>query len=704
MKASAAEDLATLYDHQGEDVIFSSFLSGFTDPLDDEQLAELIELDGRKRLVRGLAVPLERYLSAVPDLRGRSNALDAAIEVSLRWLARSSRVDQSAVDQLSAQYPELAEPIREAASLNNALWSTTGLRDAVAGRTTKSLPSDFGPLLQDGAHRYVLRALLGIGATGQVYLAVDRQMSEPGHEALVAVKILPRQDTTILQRVRLADEATKARRIDHPNVVRVIDRGTSEDLEDFIVCEYVEGSDLGAWLQRRNGEVVTREAVALAAAIARGVQAAHSAGLVHCDLKPSNVLMTRDGQPKVTDFGIAMRAHEAEDELRGMERERPIGNLAFISPEQYRMEEGAFSAPSDIYALGGVLYLLLTRRLPNGESVEEIARHHARRGLDRGPVRFEGREVDRDLAAICRRALEPDPRKRYSAAGSLADDLEMWLRAEPLYWTRPSLPRVARLWVRRQPMAAALLLILLGSLVIAGGVVQHLRSRAIVQAARVDAITNGVVAVGKRILHAAETRPPTTRLLETGWMHFYLTQSDYLPTPVDDPAAARAKFTLLERWVAQLDEAGLGDSINAAFMKKTLAFWMIGEGEVERALDLVMELRDILATELRAAGSDPWWADLDCLELLARARNALKNAGASAELADLVPRLVDQAERLDATDRGAPFHLAVLDALEEGCGPQRLHDEGVLRMVTRMRAAIEEDLDLTSPESPSSDR
>lgn len=702
MKATPVADLESLYDHRGEDVIFASFLSGIPAPLNDEQLGELIELDGRKRLLRGLEVTLDRYLSAVPDLPERPDALDAAIEVSLRALARSSRVNREAVETLVGRYPELAEPIREAASLNNALWSTTGFRDAVTGRPTKSLPCSFGPLMPDGEPRYLLRSLLGIGATGQVYLAVDRRMSEPGHDAMVAVKVLPRQDTTIMQRVRVADEATKARRIDHPNVVRVIDRGTSDDLEDFIVSEFVDGSDLGIWLQQREGVVPVRDAVALVAGMARGMQAAHSAGLVHCDLKPSNILMSKDGQPKVADFGIAMRINEAESELSRLPRDRPIGNLAFISPEQYRMEDGAFSAPSDIYALGGVLYLLLTKQLPNGATVDEIAHHHGRKDDPPRPIAIQRPGVDRDVLAICRKALAADPRERYSAAGSLADDLDAWLRSEPLYWTHPSLPRVIHLWVRRQPVSAALITALIALVVIAVGVVQHFAGKARIEEGRRVAFVDAVRGIGSQIANRAESRTPTTRLLEIGWMHQFTSANPALPTPVDDAATARAKFIMLDRWVDLQDERGDGASLTAIMMKKTLALWLIGEGEFDRALDLVTQLRGTLVTTLTVPPSDRWWSDLDAYEAMAQARMQLAGEPSRRELAELAARLSSHAQRFEAIDSGSPEHLAVLDTLEMLYGPDALNEPLAAAAVVDAKANLERDLMLAPNPAPPS--
>jgi serine/threonine protein kinase len=220
--------------------------------------------------------------------------------------------------------------------------------------------------------------LLGSGGSGDVYLAADRQLSEQGHEALVAIKVLA-GDRGPWARQRLIDEATKARRVTHANVVRVLDRGVSDDDEDFVVYEHVAGGDLGEWLDRRPQRLSARDAASLMSRIARGVHAAHAAGLVHCDLKPGNVLMTAEGEPRVADFGIAVRADDEAAQYSG-DREQPIGNIAFIAPEQFRMQDGCFSIAADVYALGGMLYYLVTRATPQ-RSVS---------GRHRGKPRYPG--------------------------------------------------------------------------------------------------------------------------------------------------------------------------------------------------------------------------------------------------------------------------------------------------------------------------
>lgn len=438
---------------RGDVPSLATFLSGVR-VSGDEELAELIDFDARTRLDSDLEVLFERYLEAVPELPNLPISLDAALEFSLRAHSRSNRPTAEAVEALARRYPQLEMAIRNAAALSHGLATTTNLHRMDSQSKQRATPCDFGPVMRNGRSRYRLQRLVGGGSQGDVFLASDEELSEPGSPAMVAIKILRNRPTADPDRWRAIEEATKARRVIHPGVVRVLDRGTSTEDEDYIVYEYVDGGDLEARLLA-GATYSPAGSAQLVASIARGVQAAHSAQVVHCDLKPANVLLTADGQPKVADFGIAARLHPfdiAQERADGL-----IGNLAFIAPEQFRGEENGSAVTADVYALGGLLYHLLTGRLPNGTTPEEVARTHS---LEHGrtqapPLSRAGSSIDQDLQAICRRALSPRVEDRYPTADALATDLESWLDHLPIIWTRPSLVRRASLVARRQPRLVA---------------------------------------------------------------------------------------------------------------------------------------------------------------------------------------------------------------------------------------------------------
>lgn len=460
---SVEQALARLYAEPAADATFAAVLRSLP-VMSEDDLCDLIEADGRARIESGRPVSLDRYLSAMPELRAREVALDTAIDVTLRCYAGQGMSVLEAVDRLLREHPDLASAINDAVMLERAILATDDLREGLLAAVYQRFPADFGPPTSGGRPRYELRKRIGQGTSGEVYLAVDRQLSDPSQPALVAIKILRSLDRGPWARQRLVDEATKARRVHHPHVARVLDLGVSPSGDDYIVYEYVDGGDLDGWLKDHPGLSV-RDRVSLVARVARGMQAAHAANLVHCDLKPGNILVTADGEPKVTDFGIAVRAEELADSP-ATPGSGPMGNPAFVSPEQFRREDGSLTFASDMYALGGILYNAVSGDLPNGESLTAITeRHHTQPP----PPPPSLRSVDPDLDRICGRALEALPDKRYVSAALFADDLDRWLKHEPIGWARPGARRRLGLWRRRRPAVAWLAFALAAAVILGGG-------------------------------------------------------------------------------------------------------------------------------------------------------------------------------------------------------------------------------------------
>lgn len=450
-----------LYD-DGCDPSFRAVVAALS-PGSADELASLIETDGRLRLALGRDVTLDRYLE-VEEVEERGVTLDAAIEMALRSASRSSVPGRRDVEAMVRNYPRLERLIREAADLAATLGSTTSIRRGASNAEyLRRLPFALGPLLADGRPRYELLELVGEGGTGTVYRAVDRNLSDDGAAATVAVKIFsPPSDPALAAWMR--DEALKARRVVHENVVRALDRGDMEGGSSYIVYEFVEGGDLGDRIRLEGLPMHAQSATRLIASVARGVHAIHSAGLVHCDLKPGNIAIGADGRPKVADFGIAMReGHPLEIELS--DSGSPVGTLAFISPEQFRRDPGAYSFPSDIYSLGAMLAFLVSGRTPYGKG--PLKRHS---GL-RVPGRVElDRSFDADLRRIVARATAPEPGDRYASASELADDLDRWGHRQPLPWGRTGPRRRVVLFVRRRPLLAAVAAIAMLGVVVATGI------------------------------------------------------------------------------------------------------------------------------------------------------------------------------------------------------------------------------------------
>jgi serine/threonine-protein kinase len=286
--------------------------------------------------------------------------------------------------------------------------------------------------------RYALDRRLGRGGMASVYLARDGEL-----ERRVAVKLLGasvgRDDAL---RRRFARESRLAARLSHPNVVTVFDAG-EDDGRPYIVMEYVEGETLADVLRRR-GPLPPEEAAEIGEQIAAGLAHAHAHGLVHRDVKPQNLLVTRDGRVKVGDFGVA----RGDDASKLTEAGTVLGTAAYLSPEQ---AAGAQVGPrSDVYSLGVVLYELLAGRTPyRFDSLAEL-------GAPRKPPPDLPPTVPPALAAVVRRCLSPAPTDRPESAAEVGVELRRALEpaAEAPTVTIVSARR------RRAPLVVTLLVVL----------------------------------------------------------------------------------------------------------------------------------------------------------------------------------------------------------------------------------------------------
>jgi serine/threonine protein kinase len=255
------------------------------------------------------------------------------------------------------------------------------------------------------AERYRLMERIDEGGAGEVWQARDERLGRD-----VAIKILGASADEAF-RERFADEARRAAAVLHPNVVTVFDEGR-DGADAFMVMELVRGRTLRDVVADR-GPLRPHEAARLIAQIAAALDAAHEAGVIHCDVKPANVIVDQQGAAKLTDFGIARAA-------RGPREHELIGTARYIAPE--RIEGHAPTERSDIYSLGLVAYELMTGRPPNAEmDTEDLLRLR----LDGRPPSLRSARVgiNEELDAVVAKALARDPQARYATAGAFARDL-----------------------------------------------------------------------------------------------------------------------------------------------------------------------------------------------------------------------------------------------------------------------------------------
>src|SRR5213594_3153830 len=293
---------------------------------------------------------------------------------------------------------------------------------------------------------YELLEQIGRGGQGVVFRA--RQKSLNRIVALKVINLGQWASKAHLKRFRL--EAEAAARLEHPGIVPIHEVG-ERDESCYFSMKFVEGGQLDEVV--RCTPMSIRQAAELIAKMARTVHHAHEHGILHRDIKPGNILLDAKGEPHLTDFGLARLLETESTITRTLE---VMGTPSYMAPEQAAGETTKLNKATDIYGLGAVFYQLLTGHPPfaGGTSWETI-----RLLLDTEPrqPRLWNRKISRDLSTICLKCLEKDPQHRYSSALTLAEDLEHWLKHEPIRAKRSGFLRHVGKWARRKPAIAALI-------------------------------------------------------------------------------------------------------------------------------------------------------------------------------------------------------------------------------------------------------
>src|SRR5499425_44935 len=284
---------------------------------------------------------------------------------------------------------------------------------------------------------YELLEEVGRGGQGVVFRARQKSLNR-----IVALKVIGLGQWATpahLRRFRL--EAEAAASLDHPCIVPIYEVG-ERDGQCYFSMKFVEGGQLDEVV--RHSPMSIRQAAELIAKVARTVHYAHEHGILHRDIKPRNILLDAKGEPLLTDFGLA-RLVEAESTVT--RTKEVMGTPSYMAPQQAMGNNAAVSSATDVYGLGAVLYQLLTGHPPFAgrttyETIELLL------DTEPGPPRSLNPKIDREISTICLKCLEKDPKHRYSSALALAEDLEHWLKHEPIRAQSTGIFTRGRKWVQ----------------------------------------------------------------------------------------------------------------------------------------------------------------------------------------------------------------------------------------------------------------
>jgi serine/threonine-protein kinase len=368
--------------------------------------------------------------SSSADGPQRDERLDELVAAFLQAVEDGQTPDR---DAYLMQNPELADELR-AFFANHDRMAHVGdrIRPVAANpaetptTTSANKSADAVPGIVRNLDDYELLEEIARGGMGVVYRA--RQISL---NRIVALKmILAGQLASEAEVRRFLQEAEAAANLDHPHIVPVYEVGEHQG-QPYFSMMYVEGVSLAQVVASAQGTLGSKEAqqraARLVAQAARAVHYAHQRGILHRDLKPANILLDAQGQPHVTDFGLARRI-TGDNKLT--QSGAVVGTPSYMAPEQAAAKK-ALTTAVDVYSLGAILYELLTGRPP----------FHAETPLDtllqvleQEPVRPRqlDRRIDADLETVCLKCLDKDPQRRYGSAEALAEDVERWLAGEPI--------------------------------------------------------------------------------------------------------------------------------------------------------------------------------------------------------------------------------------------------------------------------------
>ncbi|MFP6618436.1 MAG: serine/threonine-protein kinase, partial [Pirellulaceae bacterium] len=425
----------------GQDPSLAAALEQVTDSDQASLLSDLLPIELRYRLARGEQLKMSQYQQQLPE------HAEAIREVFLR-------LQNAANDTLANKQQAQFHATMRMGKLQDLEASTLqpGTSESQVLVSLEEIGSEFGD--------YELLDEIGRGGMGVVYRARQKSLDRE-----VAVKMILAGGLADEESIaRFYAEAQAVGRLRHPNIVQVYEVGQHKG-HHFFSMDYIQGQSLSEVMRSR--PVTAKEAAAYVRTIAEAVHSAHEAGIIHRDLKPANILTDDTAQPLITDFGLAKRT---EDDSGLTRTGKIMGTPSYMPPEQIGSGDEPISPASDTYALGAILYELLTGRPPfRGESSMETLLQV----LQQEPVApcVLAPKLDLDLETITLKCLEKKPALRYESAQALADELGRYLKGQPIKARPVTWMERSWRWCKRKPVAAAIgsLLLLLMLILSIGG-------------------------------------------------------------------------------------------------------------------------------------------------------------------------------------------------------------------------------------------
>jgi len=452
------------------------------------------------------------------------------------------------LDEVCAGDPELHREL-EALIAGSPTWAAS-VRSAVIAEA-RLLAGDAAAQVGRRIGPFRLVRLVGEGGMGAVYLGErdDAQFSQR-----VAIKIVPHAFSSPSSIARFRDERQILAALEHPNIVRLLDGGSTDDGLPYLVMEYIEGPTITDYATRH--QLSVRRRVELVRQVCTALQHAHRHLVVHRDIKPNNILVDADGSPKILDFGIAKLLAP----IARFEREaRTVTGAAMFTPEYASPEQArgdGVSTASDVYSVGAVLYELMTSEpplRPTGNALERL-----RVICEVEPPRPSGiapsarrRELTGDLDNIIVKALHKDPEQRYASIEELSSDLARWLDGRPVTAQRATLGYRSRKFVRRNKAMVVAASLVTAMLLAATVVSLREAHRADDQAVRAEAEARNALDAARR----AGTEAERARSAETLWQSLFDEMQAVQSARQEAERVSRAKAAEAEQSRQEAEEA-----------------------------------------------------------------------------------------------------------------------------------------------------